>query len=169
MHKYFLLSSLLLCCNFNHKKILDSASDKKVCTELSKPYIHYVASENNLFVCIESDVLDVFKVSHGSNGLGKKKKGDRKTPLGFYTIKSPRKSSSVWRTFIHINYPTSDQSKKGYTGSFVGLHGPNEYFPYFNDLVNYSAGCLVTSNNRDIDLISNYVVNFEIKDIFIEK
>tara|TARA_R110002153_G_scaffold202008_1_gene355204 strand:+ start:1302 stop:1820 length:519 start_codon:yes stop_codon:yes gene_type:complete len=148
-------------------KTMTKTSNSNVCKVRSSNYIHYQSSSKSVYICHENKILDTFKASYGSNGLGKTKKGDRKTPTGLYTIQPPRSSSSIWRTFIHIDYPTKSQKEKGYTGGSVGLHGPSQYFPFGNDLINYGAGCIVVADNKSIDLIVNYVVNFDIKYIYI--
>lgn len=158
-------SFILLSCN---AKSENDTSDLNVCQDYDFSYIYYSTNTNSIHICVEGESIDTFKASHGSNGVGKTKKGDRKTPEGLYTIQKPRPSSSKWRTFIHINYPTDSQKEQGYTGGSVGLHGPNQYFPFANDLVNYGAGCIVVSDNKSIDLITNYVENFMIGHIYIE-
>lgn len=139
-----------------------------LCQDYDFSYVYYNTNTKNVHICVEGESIDSFKASHGSKGVGKTKKGDRKTPLGLYTIQQPRPSSSIWRTFIHIDYPTKSQKEQGYSGGSVGLHGPSQYFPFANNLVNYGAGCIVVSDNESIDLIANYVENFLIKHIYID-
>ena len=114
---------------------------------------NYVKVDTNtrlVHVCVKGELIDSYKASFGSNGFGKKKKGDRKTPLGDYSLARPRKSVSKWHTFIGIGYPTRTQKAMGYTGSSVGIHGPNQRFPYFSHLKDWGAGCVVLASTSDI-------------------
>ena len=145
----------------------DQELSKTICKKYDMNHIEYDSKHNQLSICVKKKPIQSFRASHGSMGMGKKKRGDRKTPVGLYTIQKPRKSSSVWRTFIHIDYPTKSQKKKGYTGSTVGLHGPHKFFPYLNDKVNFGAGCIVVSKNSDIDAIEKHVLSLDISHIYI--
>ena len=159
----FFLIIIIFSCNQS-----EDFHKRNICKKYDSSYIHYVSKKRQLFICHENSYIDYFYVSHASNGMGKEKRGDRKTPLGFYSLSRPRLSSSVWRTFVHIGYPTHDQKNKNYSGGSVGIHGPFKYFPFANNLVNYGAGCIVTSNNKDIDLIANHITNLSIDYIYIE-
>lgn len=146
----------------------EQVSSKAICKSHNINHIEYDSEYNKLSICVKNKPIQSFSASHGSKGIGKKKKGDRKTPVGLYTIQKPRKSSSVWRTFIYIDYPTKDQKKKGFTGSAVGLHGPYKFFPYLNDRVNFGAGCIIVSKNSDIDAIEKHVLSLNINHIYIK-
>lgn len=143
-------------------------TSKTLCKSHNMNHIEYDSKNNQLSICVKNKSIQSFRASHGSMGIGKNKKGDRKTPVGLYTIQKPRKSSSVWRTFIYIDYPTKAQKKKGFTGSAVGLHGPYKFFPYLNDRVNFGAGCIVVSKNNDIDAIEKHVLSLDINHIYIK-
>ena len=157
---------LLLITGFSLKKTKYDTTD--MCEYTTQNYIHYYSSINTLAVCADGSVIEKFRASHGSSGMGKTQQGDRKTPVGEYNLSRPRPSNSFWRTFIHIGYPRQDQINKGYTGANVGLHGPLEYFPYRNDFINYGAGCIVTENNESIDKIENHIRQMDINLIYIE-
>ena len=146
----------------------EQVSSKTICKSHSIDHIEYDSEHNQLSICVKNKPIQSFNASHGSKGMGKKKKGDRKTPVGLYTIQKPRKSSSAWRTFIYIDYPTKTQKKKGFTGSAVGLHGPYKFFPYLNDRVNFGAGCIIVSKNSDIDAIEKHVLSLGINHIYIK-
>ena len=160
------LTFFLLIIGFSLEKSKYDAIN--MCEYTTQDYIHYYSSTNTLAVCSGGSVIEKFRASHGSGGIGKTQQGDRKTPVGEYSLARPRPSNSFWRTFIHIGYPRQDQIDEGYTGGSVGLHGPLKYFPYRNDLINYGAGCIVTENNESIDKIENYISQMDINLIFIE-
>ncbi len=63
------------------------------------------------------------KVSLGRGGLEKSVQGDRKTPMGTYSIGAPRPSKRFF-IFIPIGYPSEKQRVNGFTGGDVGVHGP---------------------------------------------
>lgn len=72
-----------------------------------------------------------------SGGIGpKKKEGDRKTPEGFYGIsRTSLNPASRYHLSMNIGYPNSYDRQKGYTGSFIMIHG---------DCV--SVGCIAMTN-----------------------
>ncbi len=88
-------------------------------------------------------------VTIGKNGTNKQLKGDERTPVGVYRIKSFLTDQQLpelygWGAFP-INYPNSWDKKRNRTGSGIWLHGVprNTYSRPPND----SKGCLVISNS----------------------
>ena len=116
-------------------------------------------SKRQLLVCEKNKPIYEFKVALGTNGLGKQKTGDRKTPLGLYTLGQPRKSGK-FGMFIPIKYPTLAQRVSGYTGTHVGIHGPHWQFKSKTELNtsrDWTQGCIALGNEQIIKTISQWV------------
>ena len=112
-----------------------------------------------LNICNHGSVIKTFKVALGYKGVGKKKAGDNKTPIGLYGLAYPRKSTQ-FKVFIPILYPTLDQLAAGYTGRDVGIHGPTQTptrFTWFNHLPGSTRGCIAVGKNNYIEYVANWV------------
>ena len=127
------------------------------------------ANLKKLHVCMQGKTIESFDVSMGSGGLGKSKKGDRKTPLGIYGLGEPRKSRKKFYKFMHVQYPTRSQRADGYTGSDVGVHGPPVRGNSFKskNKRNWGAGCIVLGTDEDTDKVASYVAENRIRKIII--
>ncbi|VEB36780.1 Uncharacterized protein conserved in bacteria [Legionella sainthelensi] len=112
-----------------------------------------------LNICKNGTVIKTFKVALGNKGVGKKKAGDNKTPVGLYGLAHPRKSNQ-FKVFIPILYPTTKQRAAGYTGRDVGIHGPTQSsnrFSWLNNLPFSTRGCIAVGNNNYIEYVANWV------------
>ncbi len=112
-----------------------------------------------LNICKKGNVIKSFKVALGYKGVGKKKAGDNKTPIGLYSLAYPRKSNQ-FKVFIPIIYPTHKQLAAGYTGRDVGIHGPTQSFKVFswlNNLPYSTRGCIAVGKNNYIEYVANWV------------
>ncbi|GGI93143.1 L,D-transpeptidase [Legionella impletisoli] len=112
-----------------------------------------------LNICKQGIVVKTFKVALGNNGVGKKRAGDNKTPVGLYGLAHPR-NSAKYKVFIPILYPTSKQLAAGYTGRDVGIHGPTQsstLFGWLNHLPSSTRGCIAVGNNNHIQYVANWV------------
>jgi murein L,D-transpeptidase YafK len=112
-----------------------------------------------LNICKHGTVIKTFKVALGYKGVGKKQSGDNKTPIGLYGLAHPR-TSTQFKVFIPILYPTSKQLAAGYTGRDVGIHGPTQSskgFNWLNNLPNATRGCIAVGKNNYIDYVANWV------------
>ena len=87
--------------------------------------INVHTSKRILNICKQGTVVKTFKVALGYKGVGKKRAGDNKTPVGLYRLAHPRRSNQ-FKVFIPILYPTTKQVAAGYTGRDVGIHGPTQ-------------------------------------------
>jgi murein L,D-transpeptidase YafK len=96
-------------------------------------------------LCDKGKPVETFDVRLGSGGVGKRKEGDGKTPVGTYPLGSPR-ASATYGLFVPIGYPTAEQRKQGYTGGAVGIHGPHrrvEWMPgWMVNAFDTSDGCV---------------------------
>lgn len=135
----------------------------------SKNYIDTDTQKSKLFLCSQKNIYKQYPVSFGTGGFGKTRRGDARTPLGTYTLGTPR-ASTRFITFIPIGYPNADQIKKGYTGSDVGLHGPMKTFESakrLNTIVNWTDGCIAVGSKEEITEIANWVKKEKVSTIVI--
>jgi hypothetical protein len=129
---------------------LCKAPDSRIIVDVEK---HVLA------LCEKTTAVASFSVRLGRGGVGKKKEGDGKTPIGTYPLGQPR-SSSRFGIFIPIGFPTEEQKKLGYTGSAVGVHGPHRLVKWLGSLVNTfdsSDGCVGLARDSDIEKIADWV------------
>src|SRR6266508_4062094 len=63
---------------------------------------------HTLWLCSEHRAVARIRIALGRGGLDKAREGDGRTPLGTYALGAP-KTSSRFRTFIPIGYPTAEQ------------------------------------------------------------
>lgn len=118
-----------------------------------------LTSTDVLHTCLDSKTIERYDISIGRGGVGKTKEGDLKTPLGVYSLGTP-KTSDRFGIFIPVGYPTRDQRAKGFTGSDVGIHGPDRRFAcagVLNVSINWTQGCLAVADDRFIVAISQFV------------
>lgn len=125
-------------------------------------------SENRLYV-YERDEQNTmhqvanYYISMGRAGAGKKREGDRGTPLGVYHIVALLPDSEVSELYgigaLPINYPNDWDLKEGRTGSGIWLHGtPRD--TYIRD-PNASRGCVVLNNKAMEKLLAMFRLPFE--------
>jgi murein L,D-transpeptidase YafK len=117
-----------------------------------------IARKRELWLCQGGAAVARFPVAMGRGGFDKRRKGDGRTPLGTYTLGTPRPSAR-YGLFIPIDYPTPDQAANGFTGSDVGIHGPprgvTEEYP--TTAVDWTQGCIATGMDTDIGMIAEFV------------
>nr|WP_238584671.1 L,D-transpeptidase [Legionella worsleiensis] len=121
--------------------------------------INVLTAKRTLAICKHGSVIKTFKVALGYKGVGKKKAGDNKTPVGLYRLAYPRKSRQ-FKVFIPILYPTPKQAAAGYTGAAVGIHGPTQSsqgLNLFNNLPYSTRGCVAVGRNNYIEYVANWV------------
>ncbi len=122
--------------------------------------INVHTTQRILNICQHGTVIKTFKVALGNKGVGKKKSGDNKTPVGLYRLAHPRKSNQ-FKVFIPILYPTTKQLAAGYTGRDVGIHGPTQSsssrFGWLSNLPYSTRGCIAVGKNNYIEYVANWV------------
>lgn len=128
--------------------------------------ILYSPKAQALIACLKNQVDWTAKAAIGSKGLGKRKEGDRKTPVGVYWLGYPR-SSPLYGIFIPVGYPNKVEIRLGYTGSAIGIHGPIRPFtclPHKALEKNWTAGCLAVARDEQILNIANWLLeNWPVK------
>lgn len=138
------------CAGQNTSVVIDTVSRKLYLCENNKPYQEY-------------------KVAIGKKGTGKQKKGDNKTPIGTYSLGTPR-GSSRFGTFIPVGYPTPEQRSKGFSGNDVGIHGPSRLFAWLgsiNTWTNWTQGCAAVGSEAEITSIAQWVKDNKINRVVI--
>jgi len=114
---------------------------------------------HELKLCEKGTAVRAFRVALGTGGTGKAKAGDDKTPLGVYSLGSPR-ASQRFGVFIPVSYPTKEQLAKGFTGGDIGIHGPDRHFAPLGTAtawVDWTAGCVAVGSDEAIQAIAAWV------------
>lgn len=122
--------------------------------------IVYSPSLAGVVGCMGEKPEFAMKVSIGTQGLGKTREGNRKSPVGSYWLGYPR-TSLQFGIFIPVGYPNMDNISKGYTGSAIGLHGPMRFMtclPQKSLEKNWTAGCLAVARDSQIIEISEWIL-----------
>jgi murein L,D-transpeptidase YafK len=117
------------------------------------------ARAHALWLCRSGVPVERFQVAMGRGGVDKRRRGDGRTPLGTYTLGSPRPSAE-YGVFIPIDYPTPAQAASGFTGSAVGIHGPPRGLTepeYPTSGVDWTQGCIATGVDGDVERIAAFV------------
>ena len=72
-------------------------------------------------------LIDDYYVSSGKNGVGKQRKGDKKTPLGVYFVTQRLPGAALPDRYgpvaFPVDYPNDWDSRHGRTGSGIWVHG----------------------------------------------
>lgn len=125
----------------------------------SGPAVIVVTEDHKLWVCDASRPVAWYRVSIGRGGTDKRVEGDNKTPLGTYPLGAPR-ASSRFGTFIPVAYPTPEQRSQGFTGSDVGIHGPDRRFRWtgrMNAWIDWTAGCVALATDEEVQAVAAWV------------
>ncbi len=118
-----------------------------------------ITEKRQIWLCRDGAPEAHFPVALGAGGLDKRRKGDRRTPLGTYALGAPRPSER-FGTFIPIVYPTRRQAAQGLTGGAVGIHGPprgRAEPEYPTSEVDWTQGCVATGTDEVIEVIAAFV------------
>ncbi len=115
--------------------------------------------KRELWLCVDGKEAARYEVALGQAGPGKRKQGDRRTPVGTYSLGPPRPSAK-YGTFIPIAYPTPEQAAHGQTGGSVGIHGPPRKLPepgYPTTAFDWTLGCVATGSDAEVEAIAAFV------------
>lgn len=118
-----------------------------------------LAGSRELWLCTDGAPAGTFAVAIGRSGVGKRRRGDGRTPLGTYPLGAPRPSAQ-YGTFIPIAYPTPEQATRGLTGNAVGIHGPPRGMSdsaYPVTAVDWTLGCIATGSDEEVGAIADFV------------
>lgn len=116
---------------------------------------------HSLALCERGTVVRRFTVALGAGGVGKRRMGDGKTPLGLYPLAAPRRSRH-YGTFIGVGYPTRQQVRMGFTGHSVGLHGPPRGVSGVlrND---WTAGCIALGTDAEVAELAAWMARHRVR------
>jgi murein L,D-transpeptidase YafK len=127
--------------------------------ERAAPSIVVDTATRVMTLCEDGEAVATFPVAIGQNGVGKEKEGDRKTPLGTYTLGKPRPSKG-YGTFIPIGFPTVAQKERGVTGGAIGIHGPERRLRAFGSLavaLGWTYGCVAVGSDAEMMSIARWM------------
>ena len=113
--------------------------------------------------------MRTFGVRLGKHGVGKRREGDGKVPIGRYPLGAPRHSDK-YGLFIPIQYPTPAQRKAGYSGGSVGVHGPHRRVRWLGRLTNLfdtTDGCVGIATDDDMKAIADWVLSFNLSPFWL--
>jgi murein L,D-transpeptidase YafK len=116
-------------------------------------------SEHALLLCDGDAQQARYPVSLGAGGVGKRREGDERTPLGAYPLGAPRASRS-YGTFVPVGYPTQEQARLGFTGGAIGIHGPPRAFARMgrlNTISDWTAGCIAVGSDAEVEAIAAWI------------
>ncbi|MGH9888996.1 MAG: L,D-transpeptidase family protein, partial [bacterium] len=115
---------------------------------------------HTLSLCEGGRAEETFRVALGTGGVGKRRQGDAKVPLGAYPLGTPR-GSALFGTFILVGYPTPAQRREGFTGGDVGVHGPPRASrtgpSEVNTSTDWTLGCIAVGSDAEIERIARWV------------
>lgn len=115
---------------------------------------------HRLYLCEDGKMITHYHVAIGRKGIEKKLEGDMKTPVGTYSLSTPR-DSDEFSSFIPVAYPTSNQRSRGFTGGAIGIHGPYFQFlgmwSFLNVILDWTQGCIAVGSEAEIRGISEWV------------
>jgi murein L,D-transpeptidase YafK len=112
-----------------------------------------------LWLCAAGKPERSFDVRLGAGGVGKRREGDGKVPVGVYPLGRPRRSQ-LYGTFVPIAYPTTAQRRAGYTGGAVGVHGPHRRARWLGRLTNVfdtTDGCVGLATDQDMAAVAAWI------------
>jgi hypothetical protein len=116
---------------------------------------------HRLHLCARGEVEHTYVVSLGTGGVGKRRQGDNRTPIGLYALGAPRASRS-FHVFVPVAYPTPEQARLGFTGSAIGIHGPPRGVGGLARMAmlvraDWTAGCIAVATDDEIDEVAAWV------------
>jgi murein L,D-transpeptidase YafK len=126
---------------------------------VTTPYLLVVdASKSRLFVFSNKDgelrrVTDYY-ITVGKFGTGKNREGDKRTPIGLYTITAHKADDTLDELYgvgaYPLNYPNEWDKRQGKTGHGIWLHGVPR--STYSRPPKASDGCVVLSNDDVVSL-----------------
>lgn len=124
---------------------------------------------HRLHLCGDRRTERWFWVSLGAGGIGKTKRGDKKTPLGLRDVGYARKSVSGYHLFIPLDYPTAEERASAPPGTElgggakgpIGIHGPHPKRspgkPGQPPRKDWTDGCIAVGSVEEIETIADWL------------
>jgi murein L,D-transpeptidase YafK len=129
------------------------------CSATEEAYVAVHSDNHELLLCDHGRVLQEFGVRLASGGVGKTREGDKRLPLGRYSL-GRAMPSDRFGFFLPIGYPTAAQRARGMTGGAVGIHGPTRGARWLGRLVNLfdtTDGCVGLASDEEVMEIDRFV------------
>jgi murein L,D-transpeptidase YafK len=142
----------------------------EACARFQAAIVWVDTPEHRLYMCESKAIVRWYEVRLGRHGTGKTKSGDGKTPLGTYPLGAPRVSKK-YGTFIPVGYPTAQQSRRGFTGGAIGIHGPLRSVQWLGRAVNWfdtSDGCIGLATDQEMSTLAEWVRARRVRTIIID-
>lgn len=120
-------------------------------------------SAHRLQLCANGTVEHEYPVAIGLNGVAPKRVGWAQTPLGRFTLGSPRPS-----TQFHTFVPLLNPDPKRFSAWAIGLHGPprdSKDAGASNVAQDWTWGCIAVASDLDIDEIARWVVAAKVRTV----
>jgi hypothetical protein len=118
-----------------------------------------VLDRHTLHLCEGGQPKGTYSVALGRGGLGKRREGDNRTPVGAYALGAPQPSRR-FGMFIPVGYPTAEQRRLGFTGQAIGIHGPDRRFTWagwLNTAVDWTQGCVAVKSDHAMGEVVEWV------------
>ena len=160
---WLLVSSLLMAATL-------PSSVPEGCARSQSALVWADTKAHRLYACEAKTIAVSYDIRLGRHGTGKTRAGDVKTPLGAYSLGTPR-ASQKYGTFIPVGYPTAAQSRRGFTGGAIGIHGPLRSVRWLGHAVNWfdtSDGCIGLATDREMEALAEWVRARRVRRILIE-
>ena len=102
------------------------------------------------------DVIKSYSIALGGNPVGhKQQQGDKRTPIGSYTLDYKNEKSKFYRS-IHVSYPNTDDKahakKMGFNpGGDIMIHGQKNgsgHLASVNQLSDWTEGCIAVTDEE---------------------
>jgi murein L,D-transpeptidase YafK len=124
---------------------------------------------HQMHLCNAGKIDRTFTVALGARGVGKRREGDMRTPLGRYGLGPPR-ASHHFHVFVPVQYPTAAQARMGFTGGAIGIHGPPRGTTTLAGLAmlvaqDWTAGCIAVTTDEDIEAVAAWLRKQEVKSV----
>jgi murein L,D-transpeptidase YafK len=127
------------------------------------------AREHALYLCDGGKVKATHRVALGRGGVGKRREGDGRVPVGSYALGQPRPSAR-FHLFIPVGYPTPAQRAQGFSGGDIGVHGPHRLAQgAYSTLVDWTQGCIAVGTDDEIASIAAWVTEQKVDRILIDE
>lgn len=120
-----------------------------------------LTGEHRMLLCESGAEKARYPVAIGSGGATAGRVGWAQTPLGRFTLSSPRPSSN-FHTFI----PLVNPNPKRFSAWAIGIHGPpraNKDDGASNVSSDWTWGCIAVATDAEIDAVAAWVTATRVK------
>jgi L,D-peptidoglycan transpeptidase YkuD (ErfK/YbiS/YcfS/YnhG family) len=107
---------------------------------------------HQMTLCDGGAAVRVYRVALGSGGVASKRVGWAQTPVGAFSLSTPRPS-----TQFHLFVPLVNPDPKRFSAWAIGVHGPpraTKDLGVANVEVDWTLGCVALSSDAEIDEVA---------------